>query len=154
MVVERRVYSCLILSMTGNWPFFLHTVIFIVSAFCIWCCLVAPGLTWEPDVMFGESFVLWCCGGGGGGEAKGCQQWAGPGGAPWSWAGERESTSNGALGILGTSKLKYPQRNIKYCGGVCRRGYRDCKFSLPWAQVKPSGTPLSLHVQTCSGILE
>lgn len=33
MVVEGRGYSCLILSIIGNCPVFLGTVIFIVSAF-------------------------------------------------------------------------------------------------------------------------
>lgn len=57
---------------------------------------MAPGLTWEPDVKFGGSFVLWSCGGHGG-EARKCQEWAGPGAGLERW--------NGALGVLESSNI-------------------------------------------------
>lgn len=104
MVVEGRVYSRLILSIIRNWPFFLGTGIFIVSAFCICCCLVIPELIWGADVMFGGiDPPPW---GGGGGKGLSGVGW------PWSWAGERESTRSGALGVLESSKIPREMSDI------------------------------------------
>lgn len=63
--------------------------------------------------------------GGGGGEAKGCQEWAGPGDAPWSWAAERESTRNGALGGLENLKAQISPEKYQILLGSLQKGITE-----------------------------
>lgn len=140
----------LILSMIRNWPFFLHTVVFIVSAFCIWWCLVAPGLMWEPDVMFGGSFVSWSYGGDRR-EARGIRS----GLALEVLSGAGLERGRAPRMVLWGSQEPQSSNTPTVISDIVGESAEGVTETLQVQGLRQTpGTPLSLHVQTCLGIME